>query len=303
MKKKKTVTIYIPVYNEENNINFLLESILGQKGNSFDLEKIVVVNDGSTDNTKEIVLKMSEKFSSIVLLDDGKRLGKIDRLNQIYKLNKSEILILFDGDLILDSSYVIERIIKEFSNVGVSLVGANKRPLRARTFAEKLINYFYELFYEMRKDIDHGDNIYNFSSCAYAITNSFAKKISYPKNIYPITKFTYFAALKKNLKFKFVEDACVYFRSPNNLKDYALQIHRFSNVKNINESYYGKWVREIYGISVKRKIYVTIKMIIMNPIMIPMAIVLRLIIIFIGNNRKSERIWELAQSSKELIYE
>ncbi len=300
MKNKKTVSVYIPAYNEENNISFLLKSILRQKGNSFTLKRIVVVDDGSTDRTREIVLNISRKFPIIKLLKDNKRIGKIDRLNQIYKINKSEILILFDGDLILKSSLVIENMIKKF-NKGTSLVSANKIPLASKTLIETLINCLYIFFYEIRKDINNGENIHNFSSCAYAINDVFAKKLNYPKNIYPITKFTYFAAIKNDLRFKFAKDAYVYFRSSNNMHDYSLQVNRFSDVEMLNEEYYGIWIRSFIHIPFSRKLFIASKMLITNPFIFSLAIILRLTLMLQKNNHPSGRIWELATSSKKLI--
>lgn len=298
-KSKKIVSIYIPTYNEECNIGFLLKSLLKQKAHSYSTENIVVVNDGSTDKTKETVLELSQKYPTIKFLDDGKRIGKIDRLNQIYKINKSEILILFDGDLMLRSPYVIERMVTKFGK-GVALVSPNKHPLKARTFVEKLINCLYGFFYEIRKDFNGGDTIHNFITCAYGISDEFAKKLYYPKNVYPITKFTYLAAVKNGLKFKFAKDTCVYFRSPGNIRDYSLQINRFSNVEAINERYYGSWVHNILYIPISRKLTVAVKMLLTHPLVFSLAILLRTILM-LEKKKSSGRMWKLAISSKKLV--
>src|SRR3989344_306584 len=82
---KKTVIVGIPAFNEEKNIGVLLESILLQKGNNFTIDKVIVVCDGSRDNTAEIVKLYSKKFNQISLKDDNKRKGKAARLNEFYK--------------------------------------------------------------------------------------------------------------------------------------------------------------------------------------------------------------------------
>ena len=51
MRKKLTVTIGIPAYNEEANVRNLLVSLLAQKETNFKLQEIIVVSDGSTDKT------------------------------------------------------------------------------------------------------------------------------------------------------------------------------------------------------------------------------------------------------------
>ena len=50
-RKKLTVTIGIPAYNEQENISCLLRSIIKQKAWSYRLQSVVVVCDGSTDGT------------------------------------------------------------------------------------------------------------------------------------------------------------------------------------------------------------------------------------------------------------
>ena len=51
---KNLISIIIPVFNEERTINKILKKILAQ----YEFEKeIIVINDGSTDETKSIIEK------------------------------------------------------------------------------------------------------------------------------------------------------------------------------------------------------------------------------------------------------
>ena len=52
---KKTLSIVIPLYNEERTLAFLLEKVLNAPLN-IDRE-IILVNDGSTDSSKSIAMK------------------------------------------------------------------------------------------------------------------------------------------------------------------------------------------------------------------------------------------------------
>ena len=45
-------SILIPVYNTEKQLNICLDSVLGQTYKNFE---IIVVNDGSTDNSNKII--------------------------------------------------------------------------------------------------------------------------------------------------------------------------------------------------------------------------------------------------------
>lgn len=98
MTKRKTVTIGIPAYDEEANIKNLLKSLLVQKGQNFILERIIVISDGSSDNTIAEAGKV--KNNLIELINHKKNLGKIRIQNEILKKSKSDILIILDADVI-----------------------------------------------------------------------------------------------------------------------------------------------------------------------------------------------------------
>ena len=54
--------IIIPVFNEEKNIEKCLKSLLNQ---THRISQITVVNDGSNDNTDDILTKISKKYGSV----------------------------------------------------------------------------------------------------------------------------------------------------------------------------------------------------------------------------------------------
>ena len=70
-KNKYELSIIIPVYNEESYLNKLFEQIL-YFFNSEDVE-VIIVNDGSTDRSKEIIdlykLKNLEKIPKFIIRD------------------------------------------------------------------------------------------------------------------------------------------------------------------------------------------------------------------------------------------
>ncbi len=67
MHNNYSLSIIIPAYNSAQNIGACLDSILKQTGS--DKFQIIVVNDGSTDETQSVVEKYTKKHSNIVLLN------------------------------------------------------------------------------------------------------------------------------------------------------------------------------------------------------------------------------------------
>ena len=60
------VSVIIPVYNIEKHLEKCLDSVIGQTLK--DIE-IIVVNDGSTDNSLDIITQYARKDSRIVIVD------------------------------------------------------------------------------------------------------------------------------------------------------------------------------------------------------------------------------------------
>ena len=67
MKKFKTLSIIIPVYNEEKFIETTVERVLA--ANSLNLKKeIIIIDDASSDKTPEILHKMEKKYKKNILV-------------------------------------------------------------------------------------------------------------------------------------------------------------------------------------------------------------------------------------------
>ncbi|TDN93451.1 glycosyl transferase family 2 [Salegentibacter sp. 24] len=122
------INIIIPVYNEADFIGDTLQSLLNQ---SYPAERIVVVDDGSTDATPVIVQNFAAKYSQISLVKNKSRAihlpgsKVINAYNQgMAKLDSSfDIICKFDGDLIFSTNY-LEKIMMHFKqNPKIGMAG------------------------------------------------------------------------------------------------------------------------------------------------------------------------------------
>jgi len=97
----KRVSIIIPAYNEEKTIEKILKKVVNVK---LPLEKeIIVVNDGSTDRTKEIVGKFIKNHpNENIILINKKNGGKGSALKVGIKHSTGDIIIIQDADLEYD---------------------------------------------------------------------------------------------------------------------------------------------------------------------------------------------------------
>ncbi len=110
-----TVTVGIPAYNEERNIREILEGILAQEEDGFRIEKIIVASDGSTDKTADIV--RSFRDPRIQLIAGRENRGQNYRQNQIIDHTNSDILVLFNADIIIGDGCAVYSRIRNGDNI------------------------------------------------------------------------------------------------------------------------------------------------------------------------------------------
>jgi glycosyltransferase involved in cell wall biosynthesis len=95
----KKLSIIIAIFNEEKTIIEILKRIRDTKKNQFEYE-VIVVNDGSTDNTFQFLDQNKNLYSKI--LNFKKNSGKGFAIKEGLKIASGEYVIFQDGDLEYD---------------------------------------------------------------------------------------------------------------------------------------------------------------------------------------------------------
>jgi len=90
VKKIIKIGVVIPNRNESKNIADCIESLLPQKDY---IEKVVLVDDMSTDNSIDVAKKLLKKFKSFKIIKSKKRLGAMGVLNEGIKYHTAEFLL------------------------------------------------------------------------------------------------------------------------------------------------------------------------------------------------------------------
>lgn len=94
MNKKIKVSILVPIYNVEKYLSECLESLVNQTLKEIE---IICINDGSTDDSLEIVKNFSKNDSRIVIIDKQNS-GYGDSMNQGLKKAKGEYVGILESD-------------------------------------------------------------------------------------------------------------------------------------------------------------------------------------------------------------
>lgn len=244
MKNKLTVSIGIPAYNEEANIGKLLEFFSSEKEDIFQILEIIVISDGSTDNTVNEVKKIKDK--RIKLIIKPIRQGKPASLNKIFSIFIGDILITIDADCIPKRN-TVNVIAKAFNKSKASLIGGNPIPLNSKGILFSSLKSRNDLVSKVINNWNNGDNVYASQGRILALENKFAKKLKLPSTI-AIDSFLYFTCKYNKKKFIYLKDAKVYFRLPRFLNDHIKQSARFNLSKEKMVKIFGRKVKEDYKI-------------------------------------------------------
>jgi len=129
------ISIIVPVYNEEKLIRSSINSLLKLNYRNYE---IIIVNDGSTDNTKEIaetyVGYRNGMYNEIkVSVINKENSGKASALNAGIKFSKAEFILCVDGDSQLTPDSV-KLAVRHFVNKSVGAVAGNVKVLNRGMF-------------------------------------------------------------------------------------------------------------------------------------------------------------------------
>jgi glycosyltransferase involved in cell wall biosynthesis len=92
------ISVLVPVYNEADNVEPLVEEIINVMMNFEKQFEIVIVNDGSNDETGTILNKLSVKYQELNVIHLARNFGQTAALSAAIDNSHGEILISMDGD-------------------------------------------------------------------------------------------------------------------------------------------------------------------------------------------------------------
>lgn len=209
-----SVSLIITAYNEENDIERKIKNSLNLDYPKEKIE-IIVVSDGSKDNTDDIVSNYSQK--GIKLISLSKRGGKTAAQNFAVKNANSEILIFSDATSIYEKD-AIKQIVKNFSDplvgcVGGKLIFLNSAHSNHALLESKSAFNMYEQFVKRYESIVF--TTFGVDGCIYAIRSCLYE----PLEEFLTSDFVLpLRVIKKGFRTIFEENAKCYEETPQDTK-------------------------------------------------------------------------------------
>ena len=145
---KPFISIVAPCYNEEDVIDIFLEKIfevLKKLGRSYE---IVFVNDGSRDNTLEILKQKAQEYDTVRVISLSRNFGKEAALSAGLDMAHGEVVVPIDVDL-QDPPELILEFVKKYEEGYDVVVG--KRVDRTTDSTAKRVSA--ETFYKLHNKI------------------------------------------------------------------------------------------------------------------------------------------------------
>lgn len=299
MIKKPTVTIGIPAYNEEANIGLLLNDLLSQNHSSYQLDRLIVYSDGSSDKTNQIV--KDTKSKKIVLICQKKRKGIASGINSIFAKAKSDIVVLLNADIRITDKNFIKKIINPIKKNEADLTSCPLKETEPETLVEKILfasmRYKTYIFETYKK----GDNLYTCHGPTRAFSQRLYKHI-YIKESAAEDMYSYLFCVSRGYKYSFVKNTFIYYKLPDNMKDHESQSVRFALAKDKLSRYFD---RRFYDEELKLPLTLHLKALLKTflkyPLYTPLYVALLGLIMFKAHFLASKTLvdkWRIAESSK-----
>ena len=189
------ISVVIPCFNEKDTISEIIEKV--KKENKYNKE-IIVIDDFSTDGTREILNdKISEKIDKIILND--KNFGKGYSVRRGIKEATGDIILIQDADLEydpVDYPRLIEPIIKGNADVvyGSRFMGSDEK--RVLYFWHSVGNFFLTTLSNMLSNL----NLTDMENCYKVFKSDIIKNIDLKENRFGFEPEITAKIAKKNIR-------------------------------------------------------------------------------------------------------
>lgn len=159
-KQKKLITILVPAYNEEEVLDMLYDRLksLIEQNTKYDFE-ILLVNDGSKDNTLKIMKNLRAKDKRVNYLNLSRNFGKETAMIAGLDYCRGDAVVIIDADLQDPPELITEMI--EYWEKGYDDIYAKRKSRKGETWLKKFTSTMYykilQAFTKIEIQKDTGD--------------------------------------------------------------------------------------------------------------------------------------------------
>lgn len=143
MSERTRFTVGICSFNEAMNIGNCIKSIFSQQFKNIELNEVIVISSGSTDDTEKIVKDLILQYPLLRLITQDSREGKNSAINNFLGIKKTELVALVNADNILKDETTLQSLVEPLLDPSIGITGGRPIPLNRTDhfsgFASQLI--------------------------------------------------------------------------------------------------------------------------------------------------------------------
>jgi len=163
------VSIVVPVYNEESNINPFLDRLLPVLKQITDKYEILFVLDPGTDKSEEIIIRNSQLDNSIKIIKMSRRFGQPAATMAGLAYSKGERVVVIDVDLQDPPEVILE--LNSKMNEGFDVVYATRRTRDGETLIKRIFAKFGYIVINSLSDVQIPKNTGDFRIMSRRVVN------------------------------------------------------------------------------------------------------------------------------------
>lgn len=241
MPEADRFTILIPALNEAHNIGGLLDDIFDQElDDAPALSRVVIVSDGSTDGTDEIVKARAIDDARITLVSNPRTVGQFQSKNIGMRHAEGDYLVMLDADIRLETRRTLRNLLAGFTDPGVGLVSGMIAPAgQDRTLTAHVSRAGLQLSRNIQSRVRGGNNVFASRGAIMALRKDLYSNVEVPVEkvetlMVSDDQFLYLSCIVRGMRFVSRPDAVVLHRYPDSFADYLRKSARF--VTSLNET-------------------------------------------------------------------
>jgi glycosyltransferase involved in cell wall biosynthesis len=157
------ISIVVPVYNEEESLTAFHGELIKEVSKLNSEYEIIYVDDGSIDNSLEIVKKLGEKNKKIRVFSFRRNQGKAEALTLGFQKAMGDVIVTLDADL-QDKPSEVKKLLEKQKNNNVDVISGWRKERKDKSrmiFISKIYNYLTGMLFGIRlHDYNCGLKVY-----------------------------------------------------------------------------------------------------------------------------------------------
>lgn len=234
INKKLSLTVGIATCYGDISIIDTVKSIRASK----DVGKFRFIIVADRNPIKPRLKKELKKYD-VEVYENKTEGSQVKKQKQILNMAKNDIIVFAQDDVLFDP-YTLSRIVNTFDkNPKITFISVRKKPIKATSFFENIITVGPNIVSRIAKDWNNGDNYLSSIGRCLAFRTGWAKKMDAPDQIVSSDAFRYFENKRKGGVYKYLPNAVVLYKKPQNMKEHIRKSSRFQHQKSEMVKYFG----------------------------------------------------------------